>query len=47
MCTVDELVEVGGDFIRREPADVIALHPALAVNRAARQLAGEAGRTLG
>ncbi|MEU5660358.1 hypothetical protein ABZ802_32765 [Streptomyces sp. NPDC047737] len=46
MCT-DEFVEAGGDFIRREPADVIAVHPALTVNRATRQLADEAGRTLG
>lgn len=47
VCRVDEFVEAGRDFIRRELAVVVADHPALAMNPTARQLADEVGLALG
>ncbi|MEV4335260.1 hypothetical protein AB0K02_32990 [Streptomyces sp. NPDC049597] len=47
VCSVDAFVDAGRDFIRRELAAVVAAHPALARNAAARQLADEVGLELG
>ncbi|ALC20740.1 hypothetical protein ACH46N_18240 [Streptomyces pristinaespiralis] len=47
VCSVDEFVDAGRDFIRRELAVVVADHPALAMNPTARQLADEVGLALG
>ncbi|MGN9794769.1 hypothetical protein ACTMTU_27205 [Streptomyces sp. OZ13] len=47
VCRVDEFVDAGRDFIRRELAVAVADHPALATNPTARQLADEVGLVLG
>lgn len=47
VCPVQDFIDGGRDFIRRELAAVIAGHPALAMNPTARQLADEVGLHLG
>jgi hypothetical protein len=44
---VDEFVDAGRDFIRRELAAVVVEHPLLGKNPAAQELAAEVGLVLG
>ncbi|MDQ0845195.1 hypothetical protein [Streptomyces sp. V1I6] len=47
VCRVDEFVDAGRDFIRRELAAVVVEHPLLGKNPAASELAAEVGLVLG
>ncbi|MGW1818631.1 hypothetical protein ACWCQM_34345 [Streptomyces sp. NPDC002125] len=46
-CPTAEFIDAGHDFIERELGGLVTRHPALALNPAVRQLADEAGLTLG